>query len=283
MSKLKTDKSIEWCPGCGNFGILDTFVEVVEDLVANGTQLEKFIIVSGVGNHAKIVDYVNINSFYSIHGRALPVAEAIKLADPDARVICFVGDGDSFAEGLDHLIFAAKRNSDITVVVHDNRTYGLATGQFTPTSQEEFTGGTMPDGAKEEPFNPLELMLVSGATYIGRGYPIKKEHFKNILKEAILHKGFSIIDTLQVCVTFNNLYKAYNKNVYEIIDENLDNMDEALKKIRLWNYKDSDEPIPIGSFFKVSQSGFEEKYQKLDMDRETRINKVNDILNSRKL
>lgn len=283
MSRLKTDKSIEWCPGCGNFGILDIFIEVIDELVAEGIPLEKYIMVSGVGNHAKIVDYVNINSFYSIHGRALPVAEAIKLADPEAKVICFVGDGDSFAEGLDHLIFAAKRNSDITVVVHDNRTYALATGQFTPTSQEEFTGGTMPDGAKEMSFNPLELMLVSGATYIGRGYPIKKDHYKKILKEAIVHKGFSIVDTLQVCVTFNNLYREYNKNVYEVDEENLDNLDEALRKIRLWDYKDSDEPIPIGCFYQVSKAGIEDKYQKLDMPRETRIQKVDDILNYRKI
>ncbi len=283
MNELKTDKSIEWCPGCGNFGILDIFIEVLEELVAEGTPLEKFIIVSGVGNHAKIVDYVNVNSFYSIHGRALPVAEAIKLADPDAKVICFVGDGDSFAEGLDHLIFAAKRNSDITVVVHDNRTYALATGQFTPTSQEEFTGGTMPEGAKEKSFNPLELMLMSGATFIGRGYPIKKDNFKKILKAGIVHKGFSIVDTLQVCVTFNNLYKNYNKNVYEIVDEELDNIDEALRKIRSWNYNDSDEPVPIGCFYQVSQAGFEDKYQKLDMSRETRLKKVDEILNYRKI
>lgn len=282
MNKLKTDKSIEWCPGCGNFAILDIVEVVLEELIAEGTPLEKFIIVSGVGNHAKIVDYLHVNSFYSIHGRALPVAEAIKLADPEAKVICFVGDGDSFAEGLDHLIFAAKRNSDITVVVHDNRTYGLATGQFTPTSQEEFTGGTMPEGAKEESFNPLDIMLVSGATFIGRGYPIKKDHFKKILKEAIVHKGFSIVDVLQVCVTFNNLYKSYNKNVYEIVDEDLDNSDEALKKIRSWNYKDSDEPIPIGSFYKASRAGYEEKYQKLNLDKATRIKKVDNILNNMK-
>ncbi len=278
MIKLKTDKSIEWCPGCGNFGILDTFELVLEELIAEGTPLEKFIIVSGVGNHAKIVDYLHVNSFYSIHGRAIPVAEAIMLADPEAKVICFVGDGDSFAEGLDHLIFAAKRNIDITVVVHDNRTYALATGQFTPTSQEEFTGGTMPEGAKEESFNPLELMLVSGASFIGRGYPIKKDHFKQLLKEAIVHKGFSIVDVLQVCITFNNLYSAYNKNVYEMVDGDLDNSDEALKKIRSWKYKDSDEPIPIGTFFKTSRPGFEEKYQKLKLDMVVRDRKIKDIM-----
>ena len=278
MSKLKTAAPIEWCPGCGNFAILDAAGLVIEELVNEGYPLEKFIIISGVGNHAKIVDYLQVNSFYAIHGRAIPVAEAVKLADPETKVICFVGDGDSFAEGLDHLIFAAKRNIDITVVVHDNRTYALATGQFTPTSQEEFTGGTMPNGAKEESFNPLELLLVSGASFIGRGYPLKKEHFRKLLKEAILHKGCSIVDVLQVCVTFNNLYSEYNEQVYEMADGDLDNSDEALKKIRSWDYKSNDVPIPIGTFYKSSRRGFEDNYKKLNLDMVARDKKIKDIM-----
>lgn len=279
MSGLKTNAPIEWCPGCGNFAILDAIEAVVQELVMEGTPLEKFVIVSGIGNHAKIVDYLHINSFYSIHGRGIPVAEAIKLADQETKVICFVGDGDSFAEGLDHLIFAAKRNIDITVVVHDNRTYALATGQFTPTSQEEFTGGTMPKGAKEESFNPLELMLVSGATFIGRGYPVKKEHFRKLLKDAILHKGFSIIDALQVCITFNNLYEVYNKNVYESKVKDESNIDEALKLIRSWNYKNSDDPIPIGKFYEADRPSLEDNYQRLKFDSKERELKLKEILN----
>lgn len=279
MSKLKTDAPIEWCPGCGNFAILDAVEFVIEELVSEGHPLEKFIIISGVGNHAKIVDYLHVNSFYSIHGRSIPVAEAIKLADPETKVICFVGDGDSFAEGLDHLIFAAKRNIDITVVVHDNRTYALATGQFTPTSQVDFTGGTMPDGAKEQSFNPLELMLVSGASFIGRGYPLKKNHFRKLLKEAILHKGFSIVDVLQVCVTFNNLYTEYNEHVYEITEDVVDNSDEALKKIRSWNYKNNNEPIPIGNFYKTKRQVFDDNYQKLNLNMDTRTEKLKEIMN----
>ena len=113
MSKLKTDAPVSWCPGCGNFEILNSTEAVLEELKSEGFPLEKVVILSGIGNHAKIVDYLHVNSFYTIHGRAIPAAEAIKLADQDVKVICFVGDGDTLAEGLEHLIFAAKRNIDI--------------------------------------------------------------------------------------------------------------------------------------------------------------------------
>lgn len=260
MRQLKTDAPITWCPGCGNFEILHSLMDVLEELQTEGLDLDKVVILSGVGNHAKIVDYININSFNTIHGRALPPATAIKLADPATKVICFVGDGDSYAEGLEHLLFAAKRNVDITVVVHDNRTYALATGQFTPTSQEEFKGDTMPDGAKESPFNPLSLMLASGATFIARGYPVKKEHFRKVLKDAIMHRGFSFIDTLQVCITFNNLYEAYNKNVVETVAPDLENPLKAMKLIEAWDYEDTDRPIAIGKFFQIQKPCFEDRF-----------------------
>jgi 2-oxoglutarate ferredoxin oxidoreductase subunit beta len=257
---LETQAPITWCPGCGNFEILHSLMDVLKELQTEGLDLDKVVILSGVGNHAKIVDYIDVNSFNTIHGRAIPPATAIKLADPETKVICFVGDGDSYAEGLEHLLFAAKRNVDITVVVHDNRTYGLATGQFTPTSQEDFKGGTMPDGAKEGPFNPLSLMLSAGATFIARGYPVKKQHFRKVLKDAILHRGFSIVDTLQVCVTFNNLYKAYNEHVVEADSPDLGNPVEAMKIFDAWDYESTDVPIAVGTFYQVQKPCFEDKY-----------------------
>lgn len=262
--KLTTEAPVTWCPGCGNFEILNSLMTVLEEMKQEGLDLDKVILVSGVGNHAKIVDYIDINSFNTIHGRALPTATAIKLADPETKVICFVGDGDSYAEGLEHLLFAAKRNVDMTVVVHDNRTYALATGQFTPTSQETFKGGTMPDGAKEKPFNPLELMLACGATFIARGYPVKRPHFRQMLKEAILHKGFSFIDTLQVCVTFNNLYESYNRNVAETTGSNLSDAGEALKIIKEWDYEFSEGPIAIGTFYQIEKPCYEDQFIKLN-------------------
>lgn len=276
--QLQTEAPITWCPGCGNFEILHSLMAVLEELGREGMDLDKVVLLSGVGNHAKIVDYINVNSFNTIHGRALPPATAIKLADPDMKVICFVGDGDSYAEGLEHLLFAAKRNVDMTVVVHDNRTYALATGQFTPTSQQSFKGGTMPDGAKEDPFNPLSLMLASGATFIARGYPVRREHFRTLLKEAIMHRGFSFIDTLQVCVTFNNLYQAYNKQVVENEPSDPQNVEEAAGIIDDWDYKSTDAPIAIGKFYEIQKPCYGDRFLPLRPETPDRTSMVEDLL-----
>ncbi len=278
MNGFRTTAPVTWCPGCGNFEILNSVETVLTELAAEGSNREDFIIVSGVGNHAKIVDYLNVNSFNSIHGRAIPVAEAIRLSQRGIKVICFAGDGDTYAEGLEHLIFAAKRNVDITVVLHNNRTYGLATGQFTPTSQKSFKGSTMPYGSPENPFNPLELMLVSGASFIARGYPVKKDHFRKLLKDAILHKGFSFIDVLQVCVTYNNLYSSYNENVKEIETGNPADMEEASRIIRSWDYLATDQPIAIGKFYETDKPGYEDEFAELGTEKGNRSQKIKQIM-----
>ncbi|MDD5418431.1 MAG: thiamine pyrophosphate-dependent enzyme, partial [Methanomicrobiaceae archaeon] len=153
-----------WCPGCGNFGIQHMIKAAIAEITGEGFPRERIVMVTGIGCHGKIADYFNINTYYAIHGRAIPVAAGIKVANPDLKVICHVGDGDAYAEGLDHLVFAAKRNADITVIVHDNRVYGLTTGQYTPTSPAGFKGRSTPEGVPGHPINPLELMLASGAT-----------------------------------------------------------------------------------------------------------------------
>ncbi|MEI8004003.1 MAG: thiamine pyrophosphate-dependent enzyme, partial [Methanothrix sp.] len=229
---LATTARNTWCPGCGNFSIMSAMRSVLAELDSQGFPVENVVLVSGIGCHAKIVDYMNVNSFYSIHGRTLPVATAIKIANPDLNVICFSGDGDSLAEGLDHLIFAAKRNIDLTMILHDNRVYGLTTGQYTPTSPQGFKGRSTPAGAAEHPLNPLELMLVSGASYIARGYTHGLEQLQTLFKEAILHKGFSFVDVLQVCVSYNNLYESYNKWTYTVQGNDAASFEEAQKIIR---------------------------------------------------
>jgi 2-oxoglutarate ferredoxin oxidoreductase subunit beta len=264
-----------WCPGCGNFSILSAIRSVLAELDGEGYPLENTVLVSGIGCHAKIVDYLNVNSFYSIHGRTLPVATAIKIANPDLNVICFSGDGDSLAEGLDHLIFAAKRNIDITLILHDNRVYGLTTGQYTPTSPQGFKGRSTPAGVVEHPMNPLELMLVSGATYLARGYSHGLEQLQRLFKEAILHRGFSFVDVLQVCVSYNNLYQSYNKWTYEVEGNDSSSFDQAEKIIRSWNYDKSDEPIPLGRFYKIDAPRFDQSFGGLSRpylsERESRI------------
>jgi 2-oxoglutarate ferredoxin oxidoreductase subunit beta len=267
-----------WCPGCGNFSILNAIKAVLGSLDDEGFPLDNVVLVSGIGCHAKIVDYLKVNSFYSIHGRTLPVATGIKLANPDLKVICCSGDGDSLAEGLDHLIFAAKRNIDLTLILHNNRVYGLTTGQYTPTSPKGFKGKSTPLGTQELPMNPVELMLASGATFIGRGYSHGIDLLKKLFKEAIMHKGFSFVDVLQVCVSYFNMYESYNKRVYEVKDNDTGSFDQAMKIARFWNYDGGETPIPLGKFYQVDTPRFDQAFQAHAISKADREAKIKSVL-----
>lgn len=260
VKELGTYAQNTWCPGCGNFGILASIKKALADLEEDGFDLNKVAIVSGIGCHAKIVDYVNVNSFYSIHGRVPPPMTGIKLANPDLTVIGFAGDGDAYGEGIEHLVFSAKRNLNLTFVVHNNRVYGLTTGQFTPTSPPGFKGRSTPAGSPEDPLNPIELMLSSGATFVARGYTRNMEHLQSLIKAAVNHKGFSFIDVLQPCFTFFNTYDYYNERVYEFSPEDHDASDRhaAFIKAQEWAYREG-ERIPIGIFYQVKKPTYEEK------------------------
>jgi 2-oxoglutarate ferredoxin oxidoreductase subunit beta len=254
---LGTDAMNTWCKGCGNFAILNAVTAVLEAIGGERGGLENVVLVSGIGCHAKIVDYVNVNSFYAIHGRVAPVAEGIKLANPKLTVIGFAGDGDAYGEGLEHLVFAAKRNVDITMVIHDNRVYGLTTGQYTPTSPLGFKGRSTPDGTKEPPLNPLAVLLASGATFIARGYSNRLELLKRTLRDAIAHRGFALVDVMQVCVTFFNLYTDYNARAYELQGHDPTSYDAALNKIREWDYSSSTARIALGTLYRAERPVFE--------------------------
>jgi 2-oxoglutarate ferredoxin oxidoreductase subunit beta len=275
---LATAARVTWCPGCGNFSIHSAIRAVLAELDGRGYPIENVVFVSGIGCHAKIVDYTRANSFYSLHGRTIPVATAIKIANPDLTVICFSGDGDSLAEGLDHLIFAAKRNIDITLILHDNRVYGLTTGQYTPTSPQGFKGKSTPAGSAERPMNPLELMLASGATYIARGYTHGIQQLQEIFREAILHRGFSFVDVLQVCVSYNNLYDLYSKWTYPVKDNDATSFEEAQKIIRSWNYERSDAPIPLGRFYQIDAPRFEQAFSVTRPSLEEKEGKIRALL-----
>ena len=272
MINLNTTCPNTWCIGCGNFAILGAIKAVLQSLADEGLPLENIVLVSGIGCHAKIVDYINVNSFYSLHGRVVPVAEAIKLSRSNVKVIGFSGDGDSYGEGMEHLIFAAKRNIDITMIIHNNRVYGLTTGQYTPTSPLGFKGRSTPFGTLEMPINPLEVMLASGATFLARGTSHGLELLKKLFKEAILHKGFSLVDVLQVCVTYNNLYEYYDKKVYELKDHDPSNEPAATAKIREWDYN-NDARIPLGVMYKKEAETFDGKFKTKAKvtDRDTKI------------
>ncbi|MFA5085170.1 MAG: thiamine pyrophosphate-dependent enzyme, partial [Candidatus Omnitrophota bacterium] len=272
MINLATNAQNTWCTGCGNFAILSAIKSVLQSMAEDGFPLENVVLVSGIGCHAKIVDYINVNSFYSLHGRVVPVAEAIKLSRSNVRVIGFSGDGDSYGEGMEHLIFAAKRNIDITMIIHNNRVYGLTTGQYTPTSPLGFKGRSTPFGSKELPINPLEVMLAGGATFLARGTSHGLELLKKIFKEAILHKGFSLVDVLQVCVTFDNLYEYYDKRIYEPPAHDPSDRTAAAAMIREWDY-DNDSKIPLGIIYKKDAGTFDERFkpQEKAVDRDAKI------------
>jgi 2-oxoglutarate ferredoxin oxidoreductase subunit beta len=249
MDDLGTYAENTWCPGCGDFGILNAFKKAVEALEEKGIGREKIIISAGIGCHGKIFDYLNLSGLYSIHGRSMATVQGIKIANPDLKVVAFAGDGDAFGEGIAHMMFAAKRNADITVIVHDNGVYGLTTGQFTPTSDKGFVGPSTPRGSIEEPFNPLTLMLEAKATFVARGYPVKLKHLSGILAQAIEHEGFSFVDVLQPCVSFNNTYQRFNQLV-EILDHVPESYDEAMKVAK------RTDKLPLGIIYKEDKPVF---------------------------
>ena len=256
--QLITPAQNTWCPGCGNFSIQFALKSILETMEKEGKSLDNVVLVTGIGCHAKMADYLNINSFYSLHGRAIPAAVGIKLANPKLTVICCSGDGDSYAEGLDHLIFAAKRNIDITAVIHNNRVYGLTTGQYTPTSPLGFHGKSTPGGTAEYPINPVEIMLASGATYVARGYTRKMDSLKSMIAGGIAHHGFAFIDVLQICATFFPVTDYYNPRVYDLPPADLDNFEAACKKAREWDYN-NDAKIGLGVFYKKHFPTFDEQ------------------------
>jgi 2-oxoglutarate ferredoxin oxidoreductase subunit beta len=278
--QLVTDAQNTWCPGCGNFSIQHTLKNVLADMEKSGRDLDNVVLVTGIGCHAKIADYLNINSFYSIHGRAIPVATGIKLANRDLTVICCVGDGDAYAEGLDHLIFAAKRNIDMTVLVHNNRVYGLTTGQYTPTSPLGFKGKSTPLGTHEYPINPLELLLASGATYVARGYTRKMDQLKKLAEGGISHTGFSCIDILQICATFFPIAGYYNEKIYDLSAHDPSDFEQACTKAREWDYN-GDAPIALGLFYERSSPTFEQRFDQTPVTEKEREQAVRDVLKSR--
>ena len=243
-----------WCPGCGNFGILTAFKEAFVELAIEPHQ---FVIVSGIGQAGKFPHYLKCNTFNGLHGRALPVATGIKLANHELLVVAEGGDGDGYGEGGNHLVHAIRRNISVKLFVHNNQIYGLTKGQASPTSMEGMTTKNQPFGVLSEPLNPMALAVALDCSFVGRGYVGDQEHLKNLIKEAVSHKGFSLVDILQPCVSFNkvNTYQWYQQRVYPIGSE-YDPEDRigAFKKALEWG-----ERIPIGVIYKNDRPAFEER------------------------
>lgn len=253
---FKTKDEIAWCPGCGDFGILNAVKKALAKL---DKPAKDILLCSGIGQAAKLPHYVKCNCFNGLHGRALPPAAAAKIANPNLTVLVTTGDGDCYGEGGNHLLHNIRRNVDITVVVHNNQIYGLTKGQASPTTDEGYHTKVQPEGVVLEPLHPLEMAIALGCGFVARGYSADSEHLSWLILEAIKYKGFSLIDVLQPCVSFNkkNTYEWYSKRVYKVNDDSsydLSDKMSAYKKAGEWGDK-----IPIGIIFKTQRQSYEEK------------------------
>ncbi|MEM2707581.1 MAG: thiamine pyrophosphate-dependent enzyme [Candidatus Pacearchaeota archaeon] len=263
-SNLRSKEKITWCPGCTNFFILNAFEKALNELIKQGMKKEEFVYVSGIGCHGKIHDYLNISSFNALHGRVLPVIFGIKIANPKLKVIGFAGDGDAYNEGIEHLIHMAKYNIDCTYVIHDNQIFALTVGQPTATTQKGLKSKSFKKVVQDTPLNPIKLMLSLDTSFVARAYALEHEHLKDILKKAIMHKGFSFVEVLQPCIVFNDTREFIGNRIYKLEEENHDvnDFNQAWKKAEEWNYCYDDSRIPIGIFYIKQKETFEEKYLK---------------------
>jgi 2-oxoglutarate/2-oxoacid ferredoxin oxidoreductase subunit beta len=241
-----------WCPGCGNYAILASLKQALVDLELRPHQI---LIVSGIGQAAKLPHYMKCNGINGLHGRSLPLATAAKLANHELTVIVVGGDGDCYAEGGNHLIHAIRRNPDITLLVHNNQVFGLTRGQAAPTAELGFITKMQPHGVMLPPFNPLALAISQGASLVARGYAGNGEHLVELIKAALRNPGFSLLDVLQPCVSFDqrHTYAWYQERVYHL-DQQHDPADKiaAYHKAEEWGEK-----IPLGIIFKKERPAYE--------------------------
>jgi 2-oxoglutarate ferredoxin oxidoreductase subunit beta len=244
-----------WCPGCGNFPILKTFRDAMAEL---GIEPHRYTIVSGIGQAAKFPHYTKGNTFNGLHGRALPVATGIRLANHEMPVLVTTGDGDCYGEGGNHLMAAMRRNVNIKIFVHNNQIYGLTKGQPSPTTGEGTVTKNMPFGVISGQFNPMALAAALDCSFAARAFAGDTEHLKAIVKAAVNHKGFSLVDILQPCVSFNkvNTYEWYRQRVYKLGPEH-DPTDrvKAFEKALEWG-----DHIPLGIIYRHDRPTFEERF-----------------------
>jgi 2-oxoglutarate ferredoxin oxidoreductase subunit beta len=256
VEDFESKDPIAWCPGCGNFALLTALKDA---LTALGKRPHEVTIVSGIGQASKAPHYLLCNAFNGLHGRTLPTATGLKLANHELTVIAEGGDGDGYAEGGNHFIHAMRRNVDITYLVHDNQVYGLTKGQTSPTSEKGYVSRTTPWGSPNPPENPLLLAIAMDASFVARGFTGDIPHLSRLIQEGIRNRGFSFIDILQPCVSFNrvNTFPWYKSRVYKIEEvEGYDPSDRvrAFRRAQEWG-----ERIPIGILYRSARPTREEQ------------------------
>lgn len=241
-----------WCPGCGDFGILEALSEALFEM---GLKPEEVLAVSGIGQAAKLPHYIRTHGLNCLHGRALPAAMGAQAANSRLKILVSTGDGDAYSEGGNHLIHNIRRNLDLVHMVHDNQLYGLTKGQGSPTTPQGQTTSLQREGMRPDPLAPLALAISLGCSFVARSFSGNKAHLKGILKAALEHPGYALIDILQPCVTFNkiNTYKWYQDRVYQLPDTyDPHDRDEALKRA----FEFGDGGIPIGILYKNEKTTF---------------------------
>ncbi|MCK4590086.1 MAG: 2-oxoacid ferredoxin oxidoreductase [Nanoarchaeota archaeon] len=241
-----TDIKPTWCPGCGNFGIRTALAQALDELKIPNHKLLMFTDVGCSGNQSS---WYKMYTFHSLHGRSLPPAIGSKIVNPELTVLVQNGDGGAYGEGTNHLIHAARKNINLIYMVHNNQRYSLTTGQATPTTDEGSKTKSTPYGATEPPINPLTLAIASGATFVARGFAGDLPHLKELIKAAIQHQGFALVDILQPCVVFNkdNTFEWFKERVYKLENHDTSNKLEAFKRAQEWNGENK--KIPLGIFY----------------------------------
>jgi len=266
------DKNIDlaWCPGCGNFGILQALKRALTELKIKP---ESLVLVSGIGQAAKTPQYFKTNMFNGLHGRALPVATAIKACNPELTVIAEGGDGDMYGEGGNHFLHAIRRNPNLTNIVHNNMVYGLTKGQASPTSQPGFKTPVQVNGVFLEPFNPLAVAIALNASFVARAFIGDEEQTVEILKEAIKHKGFALVDIFQPCVSFNklNTYPWFKEKTFYLKKH------DPYDRLAAFEQAVKTEKLPLGIFYKhPGKKTFEEGIKAYETDKAPIINRMPD-------
>ncbi len=262
MTEFDTETKSTWCPGCFNFQIL---AGVKSFLQKSRLKKDNFALVSGIGCHAKLFDYINLDGLNTLHGRVLPACFGIKMGNPNLNVLGFAGDGDAYAEGMAHLIHTVRYNPDINYFVFNNQVFALTVGQPTPVTEIGYTDKTTPQGVKIYPMNPIKLMLASGASFVARVFA-NAAQIEYVLGEALKHKGFSFIEVIQPCLVFHP-DENYKDKMYSLDEAKHDktNFEQAWQKAQEFDYNsvDKETKIPLGIFYQVKKPVFEDQFPQL--------------------
>ena len=260
-NNLKTKEEITWCPGCPNFMILDSVKTAIATLISKGAKQEEFALTTDIGCSSKIYDYINISGIYGLHGRSLPTGLGLTLGNPNLKVISFVGDGGIYNEGISHFMHAGRYNANMTLLVHDNQSFSLTTGQPTATSQQGFKSKAAPLGEFDHPLNPIKMALAANITFIARTNARDLKQNAEIIQKAIEHKGFSYVEIIQDCLIFNKESNETDDKMYNI-EPNTDKK-KAEKLADEWDYNLKNGKLPLGIIFQENKPTLADKWPQL--------------------